>query len=631
MARECHLRRFSAIACLVDWFDVACFRTIGDHEIEDAHPIAPARRNGEIPLAAHSSVYRVLSLVAALILATAAVAYADTVPEPATGFINKAKVIAQRHMIAAANPLAAAAGLEMLRAGGTAIDAAIATQMVLNLVEPQSSGVGGGAFIVYWTRGQDVVTYDGRETAPAAATPDRFLDTAGKPRGFFDAAIGGRSVGVPGVLRALDLAHRAHGKLPWARLFQPAIDLAETGFAISPRLHALIAKDEHLKRFEPAHSYFYTADGKPKNVGTVLVNHELAATLRAIAQGGPATFYVGKIAADIVAAVTQAPVNPGDITLADLAAYQAKQRPPVCGPYRIYVVCGMGPPSSGGLTLLEILGMLESFDMAKTKPISVEGVHLYAEAARLGYADRNLYMADSDFVGVPIRGLLDPGYLRTRARLIDPKKAMGIAPAGAPPMKASWDYGVGETPEFPSTSHLSIVDDDGNALAMTTTIEDAFGSRQMVDGFLLNNQLTDFSFVPEENGKPVANRIEPGKRPRSSMTPTLVFDHEHRLVMVIGSVLGSSIVNHVGKTIVAALDWGLDIQAAIDVPNFGSRNGPTEIEAGPDAERLRAGLAALGHDVAILEVTSGLQGIMVTKDGLVGGADPRREGVALGD
>jgi gamma-glutamyltranspeptidase/glutathione hydrolase len=436
---------------------------------------------------------------------------------------------------------------------------------------------------------------------------------------------------VPGVLRALEMAHKAHGKLPWARLFQPAIDLAENGFVISPRLHALIASDEYLKRFEPTRSYFYTMDGTPKDVGTVLVNKPLAATFRAIAEGGSAAFYAGKIATDIVAALSQAPVNAGDITLADLTAYQAKQRPPVCGPYRVYLVCGMGPPSSGGLTLLEILGMLENFDLTKTQPVSVEGVHLYTEAARLAYADRNLYMADSDFVAVPIRGLLDPGYLRSRARLIDPSKAMGIAPPGAPPMKASWDYGAGRTPEFPSTSHLSIVDDDGNALAMTTTIEDAFGSRQMVDGFLLNNQLTDFSFVPEENGKPVANRIEPGKRPRSSMTPTLVFDQEHRLVMVIGSVLGSSIINHVGKTLVATLDWGLDIQAAIDVNNFGSRNGPTEIEAGPDAERLRAGLTALGHEVAILKVTSGLHSIMVTRGGLVGGADPRREGVALGD
>jgi gamma-glutamyltranspeptidase/glutathione hydrolase len=573
-----------------------------------------------------------LSLAAALILVASAAAHADTVPEPATGFTRKVKVVAQRHMVTAANPLAAAAGREILRAGGAAIDAAIATQMVLNLVEPQSSGIGGGAFIVYWTtRGREVVTYDGRETAPAAATPDRFLDADGKPRGFFDAAIGGRSVGVPGVLRALEMAHKAHGKLPWARLFQPAIDLAENGFAISPRLHALIAGDEYLKRFEPARSYFYTADRTPKDVGTVLVNKPLAATFRAIAEGGSAAFYTGKIATDIVAAVSQAPVNAGDLTLADLAGYQAKQRPPVCGPYRVYVVCGMGPPSSGGLTLLEILGILENFDMAKTQPVSVEGVHLYAEAARLAYADRNLYMADSDFVAVPIRGLLDPGYLRSRARLIDPSKAMGIAPPGAPLMKASWDYGAGWTPEFPSTSQLSIVDDDGNALAMTTTIEDAFGSRQMVDGFLLNNQLTDFSFVPEENGKPVANRIEPSKRPRSSMAPTLVFDQEHRLVMVIGSVLGSSIINHVGKTIVAALDWDLDIQAAIDVNNFGSRNGPTEIEAGPDAERLRAGLTALGHEVAILNITSGLHGIMVTRDGLVGGADPRREGIALGD
>jgi gamma-glutamyltranspeptidase / glutathione hydrolase len=589
-------------------------------------------RTGEVPLSSHPSIIRGLFLAAALIVVGPIGLRAQSAPEAATGYAKKEKVVAHRHMVAAANPLAAEAGREMLRAGGSAVDAAIATQMVLNLVEPQSSGVGGGAFIVYWTaRTQEVVTYDGRETAPAAARPDRFLDTGGRPQNFVDAVVGGRSVGVPGVLRALELAHKAHGKLPWAQLFQPAIALAENGFAISPRLHALLAEEANLKRFEPARSYFYRPDGAAKDVGTVLVNKPLAATLRMIAEGGPAAFYTGTIAADIVAAVTQAPLNAGDVTMADLDLYRAKQRPAVCGPYRVYIVCGMGPPSSGGLTLLEILGMLDGFTMAKTGPVSVEGVHLYAEAARLAYADRNLYMADSDFVAVPVRGLLDPAYLRSRASLIDPKKAMGLAPPGTPPMKSAWTYGLGEALEFPSTSHLSIIDDDGNALAMTSSIEDAFGSRQMVDGFLLNNQLTDFSFLPEADGKPVANRVEGGKRPRSAMAPTLVFDGDRHLVMVIGSVLGSSIINHVGKTIVAVLDWGLDIQAAIDVPNVGSRNGPTEIEAGPDAERLRAGLAALGHNVTILEGASGLHGIMVTKEGLVGGADPRREGVALGD
>ena len=571
-------------------------------------------------------------LAAVLLLCGLHSAKAQPAPEPATGVRPQAEVAAHRHMIVANNPLAAAAGLAMLRQGGSAVDAAIATQMVLNLVEPQSSGIGGGAFILYWSPHEQALdSYDGRETAPAAARPDRFLGPDGKPRTFWDAVVGGRSVGVPGVLRALELAHAAHGKLPWADLFKPAIDLAETGFPISPRLHAELAFDPYLKRFEPARSYFYRPDGTPKPVGTRLANPALAATLRTIAEHGADAFYSGPIAADVVRAVTGAPVNPGDLSLADLAAYRAVRRPPVCGSYRADLVCGMGPPSSGGVTLLEILGMLQSFDIGATPPGSAAGIHLYAEAAKLAYADRDRYLADSDFVPVPVRGLIDPAYLAARARLIDPDRSMALARPGEPPIKTGWQWRAGASLDLPSTSQISIVDDDGDALAMTTSIETMFGSQQMVDGFLLNNQLTDFSFLPERDGVPVANRVEPGKRPRSAMAPTLVLDREGRFFMAIGSPGGPEIINYVGKTILGVVDWRLGIEAAIALPNFGSRNGPVEIEAGPTAAALSNGLAALGETVHIRPLNSGLAGILKTGDGLAGGADPRREGVALGD
>jgi gamma-glutamyltranspeptidase/glutathione hydrolase len=574
-----------------------------------------------------------MALCLRLVLAPA---WSQTMPEPATGDAVKQAVkqavLTQRNIVVAANPLAAAAGRDVLREGGAAVDAAIAVQMVLNLVEPQSSGIGGGAFILTWSAKAGIVqSYDGRETAPAAATPDRFLGADGKPRGFWDAVIGGRSVGVPGVLRALALAHAQHGKLPWARLFAPAIALAESGFAISPRLHGELAIDTALPRFEPARSYFYKPDGTPKDVGTVLVNPALAATLREIATGGADAFYSGRIAADIVAVVDNAPVNPGDLTIADLAGYRAKERPPVCAPYRAYRICGMGPPSSGGVTLLEILGLLENFDMTKAPPGSAAAVHLYVEAAALAYADRERYVADGDFVPVPIDGLLDRDYLKRRGALIDPLRAATAVTAGEPPMKAGWNWEAGEALELPSTSQISIVDDAGDALAMTTSVETMFGSHQMVDGFLLNNQLTDFSFVPERNGKPVANRVEGGKRPRSAMAPTLIFDGTGKLFMVVGSPGGPPIINYVGKTVVGVLDGGLDVQSAIDLPNISNRGTAVVVERGAATATLRQGLEALGHVVQESDFNSGLAGIVVTPQGLTGGADPRREGVALGD
>ena len=538
----------------------------------------------------------------------------------------------QRHMIAVANAHAAAAGRAMLRAGGSAVDAAIATQMVLTLVEPQSSGIGGGAFLLHYRAADaSVDAYDGRETAPAAATAGMFLGADGKPRKFLDAVVGGRSVGAPGVLRMLALAHKAHGRLPWARLFRPAIDLADKGFAVSPRLHRFIGRAKHLRDFAATRRYFFTAAGDPLPAGTRLRNPALADTLRRIATGGAGAFYSGAIARDIVRAVRTAPRNPGGLSVADLAAYGAKRRAPLCRPYRVWRICTMPPPTSGGITTLQILGMLERFDMAALKPGSAQAVHLIAEASRLAYADRAIYIADPDFVTVPVAGLLDPAYLARRGESISAARSMGTARAGVPRRTARGMMGADDSAELPSTSHLSVIDGDGNAVAMTTSIENIFGSRLMVRGFLLNNQLTDFSFRPAVGGRPVANRAAPGKRPRSSMAPTLVLDRAGRLVMTVGSPGGSRIIAYVVKALIATLDWRLAMGEAFALPNFANRNGPTDIEAGTALAAAAPALEALGHTVRPRRLGSGFHGIRVTPDGLDGAADPRREGVALGD
>jgi gamma-glutamyltranspeptidase/glutathione hydrolase len=556
-------------------------------------------------------------------------------PEQPSGWTDKAPVAARRFLAATANPHATDAAYAMLARGGSAIDAAIAAQMVLGLVEPQSSGIGGGSvLLVHVARTRSLRAYDGRETAPAAATPDRFLDASGAPRAFHDVVATGPAVGVPGTLRALELAHAKHGKLAWAELFAPAIALAEAGFAVSPRLAAAIAADPYLARDRRASAYFFDAGGTPLAAGAILRNPAYAATLRTIAREGAGAFYRGPIAEDIVATVAANASRPGDLTLADLAGYRAIEREPLCGPYRRYRVCGFPPPSSGATTVLAILGMLEPYDLASMGAGSFWSAHFLSEAGRLAYADRDRYVGDPAFVDVP-EGLTDPAYLRERSRMIRTTGSLGRASPGEPPRSAAARKVAARAlaaVEPPSTSHLSIVDADGNAVSMTTTIEDGFGTRMLAaGGFLLNNQLTDFSFAPVARGVPVANRVEAGKRPRTSMSPTIVYDAAGRVHLVVGSPGGPAIINYVAKTIVAVLDWKLDAQAAVALPNVGSRNGPTELEQGTSAEALAPRLSALGHEVAVIAQTSGTQAIVRTPEGWIGGADPRREGTVRGE
>jgi gamma-glutamyltranspeptidase / glutathione hydrolase len=575
---------------------------------------------------------RALFLSAGMLAALAAGAVTPApAPEAATGFSYRNEVVGRHEMIVTATPLSTEAGLQMLRRGGSVVDAAIAAQAMLGLTEPQSSGIGGGAFMVLYD-GQRVTSYDGRETAPAAARPNRFQTPAGQDMPFYRAVVGGRSIGVPGVLAMLARAHAAYGRLPWASLFQPAIRQAERGFAVSPRLHDLLAGEKYLVLDPAARRYFYRADGSPWPVGTLLKNPDYARTLRLIARGGVDAFYHGELARDMVRAADGRADNPGDLTVADFASYRAIERAAVCGDYRGYRLCGMGPPSSGAVGVLQILKLLQRFPMADYAPLSVDAAHLFAEAGRLAFADRARYLADPAFVSVPTTGLLDDGYLAARSRLIDPLRSMGTATAGEPP-GAIVALGRDNAVELPCTSQIVVVDRRGRALSMTTTIESAFGSRVMVPGrgFLLNNQLTDFSFSPTENGRRVANRVEAGKRPRSSMSPTLVFAPDGRLWAATGSPGGSAIINYVAQTLVALIDWRLGPQQAVSLPHYGSRNGPTELEQGRGLETLATELRARGHDVRLIEQTSGLAVIQRTPFGWAGGADPRREGLAAGD
>lgn len=580
-------------------------------------------------------------------------------PEGGSGYTEKPGWASTKFAVAAANPLATDAGYQVLKAGGSAIDAAIAVQMVLTLVEPQSSGIGGGAFLLH-ASGSKVEAFDGRETAPAAADEKLFVGADGKPMAFIDGVVGGRSVGVPGTVRMLEVAHKQHGKLPWAQLFVPAITLAEGGFKVSARLATLLKTEQHLKKDPAAAAYFYKPNGEPLEVGATLRNQALADVLKKIAASGSKALLEGEVAQAIVTKVQGHPTNPGKLSLADLAGYQVKKREPICHDYRAqardYRICGMPPPSSGAIAVGQILGILNHTPAATlaldtgmgglpgtTGPApSADWLHLYTEASRLAFADRAQYLGDPDFVQAPggnWMSLLAPAYLAERAKLIAAQpggQSMKVAKPGLPDGMKSAYAPMPEQPEY-GTSHISIVDAYGNAIAMTTTIEDAFGSRQMVNGFLLNNELTDFSYAPTDaSGAPVANRVQPGKRPRSSMAPTLVFDKATgQLVMSGGSPGGALIIHYTAKTIYGVLNWGLLPQQAINLPNFGSLNGPSLLEEKRFAPATVEALKARGAEVREMNMTSGLQAITRGQAHgtpvWLGGADPRREGVVMGD
>ncbi len=615
---------------------------------------------------------RLLTSVAAACLlaacATAPASFVYTAPEQPVGswgFTAKPGWATTKFAVAAANPLAADAGLQVLRAGGSAVDAAVAVQMVLSLVEPQSSGIGGGAFMLH-SSGSKVEAFDGRETAPAGVDENLFMGADGKPLAFYDGVVGGRAVGVPGVVKMLEVAHKQYGRLPWAQLFIPAITLAENGFKVSPRLAMQLKNDAHLKKDPPAAAYYFKADGTSLEPGTLLKNPALADVLRQIAAKGASAMHEGSIAQAMVKKVQGHPTNPGKLSMSDLAGYQVKIREPICSDYSAahssYRLCGMPPPSSGAIAVGQILGILSNTNAATLPPVagmsgvagsvngsgqtpSADWLYLYTEASRLAFADRSQYLADPDFVLAPAgnwMSLLDPAYLLERARLIAQQpggQSMKTAKPGMPgPVKTAYAP-MPDQPEF-GTSHISIIDGFGNAIAMTSTVEDAFGARQLTDGgtgkaggFFLNNELTDFSFTPNDaEGKPVANRVQPGKRPRSSMAPTLVFDKTtNKIVMTGGSMGGALIIHHTAKLLYGTLNWGLNAQQAIDLPNFGSLNGPSLLEENRFSPATVEALKARGAEVREQNMTSGLQAIQKTDKGFFGGADPRREGVVLGD
>ena len=570
------------------------------------------------------------ALLALLILASPLArspVWAQPAPEAASQRKERSEARAGKYMAATAHPLASEAALDILRRGGTALDAAVAAQMMLGLVEPQSSGIGGGALILYWdAANKQLHAYDGRETAPAAARPERFLKPDGKPMSFREAVPSGLSVGVPGAVAALEMAHKAHGRLPWSALIAPAIARAEQGFNVTPRLNLLLEQDPALRSDADAAALFYP-DGKPLAVGSVFRNPAYGQSLRQIAGQGAAALQKGPLAEAMLAKLQ---ARGSDMTAADLAGYRAKQRPELCGAFRLYRICGFGPPSSGGIAVLQILSIIEALDPTPSAGFSVADIHRFSEAGRLAFADRDLYVADSDFLAVPVAGLIDKAYLAERAQLVRSDASLGKAEAGQPPGRRGALPGLWPQADLPGTSHVSIIDGQGNGLSMTTTIESAFGARMLVAGFLLNNQLTDFSFMPEADGRPVANRVQPGKRPRSSMSPTLVFDAKGELLMAAGSPGGSMIINYVAQSLFTILDRGFSPQQAASQMHFGSRNGPTELETGAEPAWAEA-LQRLGHRVQSLEMTSGLHIVMRAGNGLLGGVDPRREGLALGD
>ncbi len=527
---------------------------------------------------------------------------------------------APQSMVAAAHPLAVEAGLEILRRGGTAVDAAIAVQMMLGVVEPHASGIGGGGFLLHYDGTSHTITvYDGRETAPAGASPTMFLSADGKPLGYREAVASGISVGVPGLLAMLELAHKEKGKLAWSELFGPAIATARDGFPVSLRLAGWLQRIPALREEQAIREIYFTGDGSARKPGERIANPALAETMDLIARQGARMMYEGPVAAEMIERVRSHP-RPGTLSAADLADYRPIKREPVCGPYRLWIVCGMPPPSSGGIAILQVLGLIQPFDLQRDPPNDLRAVHLIAEASRLAFADRDRYVADPAFVDVPVAGLLSPDYLAERRKLMSPDRSMGRVGPGLPP-------GYVER----GTSHVSIVDRWGNAVSFTTTIEAPFGAHMMVRGFLLNNELTDFAPRPELDGKPVANRVQPGKRPRSSMSPTFVLDREGKLVAALGSAGGARIIGDTLQTLIGLLDWDLSAQAAVDLPRVINLNGATELEEGTPIADQAAALRALGHEVQVRRHEGGLTALRRSGDGWEGGADPRRDGVARGE
>ncbi|MBQ4832434.1 gamma-glutamyltransferase [Pseudoalteromonas sp. MMG010] len=550
-------------------------------------------------------------------------------PEAGINYIDKKAVLGQKYMVASANPYASKAGRDILQQGGSAIDAAIATQLVLTLVEPQSSGIGGGTFMLYYNKDNDKITsFDGRETAPSGADENLFLNQHGKAVKWIEAVVGGRSVGVPGILHAFAKAHKQYGKLPWSALFKPAIELSEKGFIVSERLHGLLARELNpgVLKMPVIHEYFYP-DGKLIEAGTVKKNQPLADLYKSIAKQGVDAFYKGSNADKLVDAVQNSPIAPGTLSKLDLVNFKSKERDAVCISYHSYKVCSMAPPSSGGVAVLQILGLLENKNMSAIKPNSEQAIHYFTQASRIAFADRNVYMGDPDFTDVPTQELLDKQYISKRAKLIT--EVDKVATPGEPRKYLS--YAPDDSYELPSTSHVSIIDSFGNAVSMTSSIEMAFGSTVMVNGYILNNQLTDFSLSPRKNGKLVANRVESGKRPRSSMSPVMVFNGDGSLRLVVGSPGGSRIIDYVAQVVIGVLDWDLSAQEAINLPRVTNRNDYTSLEKGTELSAIASKLTKRGHKVRLIDLNSGLHAVEVKDNMLVGGADPRREGVAISE
>lgn len=554
----------------------------------------------------------------------------EVAPEPASGFNIKKVVTAENHMVVSAHGLASKAGDEIIEKGGNAVDAAIATQLVLNLVEPHASGIGGGGFMLFYNKkDKQIYVYDGRETAPEAATADMFLDKNGNAPSYQEALKGGLSVGTPGLLKMFEAAHKKHGKLPWADLFTPAIKLSREGFPMYERLYKVIESTPYIINSPEAREIFFDKNGKIKTNGSIIKNEKFADTLTLIAKQGADGFYKGKLAEDIVNAVKNNPFKAGRLTLEDLESYKVEERKPICSSYKGYNLCSMPPPSSGGITILQTLKTIENSGIDKMQANSPQAVHIIMEAARLAFADRNKYIADCAFSPVPVSSMLADSYIKQRAALIQKDNAIENITAG----DITQDKSCGNinTPyEHPSTSHMSIVDNEGNAVSMTNSIEYSFGSGIMTNGFFLNNELTDFSLTPKENGVDIANRVEPLKRPRSSMSPFIIFDKDNNLYMVIGSPGGSRIISFVLQTILSVLDYNMELNDAINQPHFATTGKSIELEKGTAIENIAPDLKKKGHDVVIGELTSGLHGIIIKDKKLISGVDARREGEAAG-